>query len=86
LRAALGNQLVVRLRLQPKLGNPVLFFSQKMKMLAQFIAQVGEGQIDRGLKHTPMGFAQRVVHQLLRENSGPSLVEIPARIGVAQRG
>jgi hypothetical protein len=38
LRAALGNQLVVRLRLQPKLGNPAFFFSEEMEMLAQLIA------------------------------------------------
>jgi hypothetical protein len=62
LRAALGNQFVIRLGLQPKLGNPVLFFAEELKMLAQFIAQVGEGQVDRGLKDTPMGFAQSVVH------------------------
>jgi hypothetical protein len=42
LRTALGNQLVVRLGLQPKLGNPEFFFSQKMEMFAQFVAQVGE--------------------------------------------
>jgi hypothetical protein len=86
LRAALGNQLVVGLGFQPKLGNPVLFFSQQMKMPAQLIAEVREAQIDGGLKHTTMSFPQRVVHQLVRENSRPSLVEIPSRVRVAQRG
>jgi hypothetical protein len=86
LRAALGNQFVVRLGLQPKLGNPVLFFTEQMKMLAQLVAQVGEAQVDRGLKHATMGFTQGVVHEFLRENSRPSLVEIPARVGVPQRG
>jgi hypothetical protein len=63
----------------------LLFFSQQKKMLAQLIAQVRQTHVDRGLKHATMGFAQRVVHQLLGEDSRPSLVQIAAGVRVAQR-
>jgi len=64
----------------------VLFFAQKMKMPAQFVAQVRKARINHRLEDTAMGFPERFVDQLLGQNTGPALMEIPPGIRVAQRG
>ena len=86
LRAALGNEFVIGFGFQPQLGNSLLFFAKKLKMPAQLVTQVRKGRSNDGLEDTAMGFPERFVDQLLRQYAGPTLMEIPPGIRVAQRG